>query len=163
MMVWIDYAILGIIGLSALISLVRGFVKEAMSLATWVAAFFVASRFYADLAVHLSNISDPLFRNGAAIAILFVLTLILGALVNYIVSQLVSKTGLSGTDRILGVCFGAVRGVFIVAAMLLLIDILTAFPQSPWWRESRLIPEFAVVIQWFFSLMQNSSSFLPKP
>ncbi|PSJ46767.1 bacteriocin production protein [Zobellella endophytica] len=161
-MVWIDYAILGIIGLSALISLVRGFVKEAMSLATWVAAFFIASRFYADLAVHL-DISDLLFRNGAAIAILFVLALILGALINYIVGELVTKTGLSGTDRVLGVCFGAVRGVFIVAAMLLFIDTMTAFPQSLWWRESRLIPEFGVVIQWFFSLVQNSSSFLPKP
>jgi membrane protein required for colicin V production len=162
MMVWIDYAILGIIGLSALISLVRGFVKEAMSLATWIAAFFVASRFYADLAVFL-DISDPLFRNGVAIAILFVLTLILGALINYIIGELVSKTGLSGTDRVLGVCFGAVRGVFIVAALLLFIDTMTGFAQTDWWQQSRLIPEFGIVIQWFFSLVQNSSSFLPKP
>ncbi|PSJ45880.1 CvpA family protein [Zobellella taiwanensis] len=161
-MVWIDYAILGIIGLSALISLVRGFVKEAMSLATWIAAFFVASRFYADLAVFL-DISDPLFRNGVAIAILFVLTLILGALINYIIGELVSKTGLSGTDRVLGVCFGAVRGVFIVAALLLFIDTMTGFAQTDWWQQSRLIPEFGIVIQWFFSLVQNSSSFLPKP
>ena len=162
MMVWIDYAILGIIGLSALISLVRGFVKEAMSLATWIAAFFVASRFYADLAVFL-DISDPLFRNGVAIAIHFVLTLILGALINYIIGELVSKTGLSGTDRVLGVCFGAVRGVFIVAALLLFIDTMTGFAQTDWWQQSRLIPEFGIVIQWFFSLVQNSSSFLPKP
>ncbi|TDW62227.1 membrane protein required for colicin V production [Oceanimonas baumannii] len=160
MMVWIDFVILGIIGLSALISLVRGFVKEAMSLATWVTAFFIASRFYADLAVFL-DITDPLFRNGAAIAILFVLTLILGALVNYIIGELVIRTGLSGTDRVLGVCFGAVRGVFIVAALLLFSDTMTAFSHSPWWKESVLIPEFGIVIQWFFNMLQNSSSFLP--
>ncbi|MFD1007779.1 MULTISPECIES: CvpA family protein [Oceanisphaera] len=162
-MVWIDYVILGIIGLSAVISLIRGFVKEAMSLVTWFAAFFVASQFYADLST-LLDISDPLVRNGTAIAILFVLTLILGALVNYIVGELVTKTGLSGTDRVLGVCFGAVRGVLIVAALIFFIDTMTAFSQSLWWQQSRLIPEFGIIIQWFFSLVQNSSSFLPpKP
>ena len=50
-MVWIDYAIIGIVGFSALISLVRGFLKEAMSLVTWFVAFFIASHFYPDLAV----------------------------------------------------------------------------------------------------------------
>ena len=138
MMVWIDFVILGIIGLSAVVSLVRGFVKEAMSLATWLAAFFVASNFYADLSA-LLDISDPLIRNGTAIAILFVLTLILGALINYIVSQLVDKTGLSGTDRVLGVCFGAVRGVLIVAALLFFSDTMTGFNQSLWWQQSVLI------------------------
>lgn len=163
MMVWIDFVILGIIALSAVVSLVRGFVKEAMSLATWLAAFFVASTFYADLSA-LLDISDPIIRNATAIAILFVLTLILGALINYIVSQLVDKTGLSGTDRVLGVCFGAMRGVLIVAALLFFIDSMTGFNQSLWWQQSVLIPEFEVVIQWFFSLVQNSSSFLPpKP
>lgn len=163
MMVWIDFVILGIIALSAVVSLVRGFVKEAMSLATWLAAFFVASNFYTDLSA-LLDITDPLIRNGTAIAILFILTLILGALINYIVSQLVDKTGLSGTDRVLGVCFGAVRGVLIVAALLFFIDTMTGFNQSAWWQQSILIPEFGIVIQWFFSLVQNSSSFLPpKP
>ncbi len=163
MMVWIDFVILGIIALSAVVSLVRGFVKEAMSLATWLAAFFVASQFYADLSA-LLDISDPLIRNGTAIAVLFVLTLILGALINYIVGQLVDKTGLSGTDRVLGVCFGAVRGVLIVAALLFFIDTMTGFSHSLWWQQSVLIPEFGIVIQWFFSLVQNSSSFLPpKP
>lgn len=78
-MVWIDYAIIGIVGFSALISLVRGFVKEAMSLVTWFVAFFIASHFYSDLAIYFTSFSDPLVRNGLAIAALFVATLILAA------------------------------------------------------------------------------------
>lgn len=88
-MVWIDYAIIGIVGFSALISLVRGFVKEAMSLVTWFIAFFIASHFYPDLAVYFTSFSDPLVRNGLAIAALFVATLILGGVVNYVVGLLV--------------------------------------------------------------------------
>ncbi|WP_338589113.1 CvpA family protein [Shewanella khirikhana] len=161
-MVWIDYAIIFVIGLSTVISLIRGFAKEAMSLLVWFAAFFVASQFYEDLAVHLTQMQDEILRNGVAIAILFVTTLILGALVNYILGQLVAKTGLSGTDRLLGLCFGALRGALIVSALLFFMDAFTGAPNTVWWKESRLVPEFGVVIQWFFHYLENTSSFVPK-
>ena len=57
-MVWVDYAILAIIGLSTVISLVRGFVKEAISLIVWITAFFVASHYYPYLAPFFSNIEN---------------------------------------------------------------------------------------------------------
>ncbi|MGL4639186.1 MAG: CvpA family protein [Shewanella sp.] len=161
-MVWIDYAIIFIIGLSTLISLIRGFAKEAMSLVVWFAAFFVASQFYQDLAIHLTQLNDELLRNGVSIAILFITTLILGALVNYILGQLVVKTGLSGTDRLLGLCFGAVRGALIVSALLFFMDAFTGSPNAQWWKDSVLVPEFGVVIQWFFNYLENTSSFVPK-
>lgn len=156
----LDIVILGVIGLSAVISFIRGFAKEALSLVVWFGAFFIASQYYAKLAVYFTNIQDDMFRNGAAIAALFVATLIVGALVNYVIAQLVQKTGLSGTDRILGVVFGCLRGVLIVSAGLFFMDAFTSFPESQWWKGSQLVPEFSRVIAPFFEHLQATSSFL---
>ena len=101
-------------------------------------------------------------RNGIAIAILFIATLIVGAIVNFVIGQLVEKTGLSGTDRVLGICFGALRGVLIVSAILFFLDSFTGMAKSEDWQKSELIPQFSFVIRWFFDYLQSSSSFLPK-
>ncbi|WP_417761626.1 CvpA family protein [Shewanella sp.] len=161
-MVWIDYAIIIIIGLSTLVSLIRGFAKEAMSLVVWFAAFFIASQFYQELAAYITQINDEMLRNGVAVALLFVATLIVGAIVNYLIGQLVSKTGLTGTDRVLGLCFGAIRGALIVSALLFFMDAFTGAPKTDWWQASVLVPEFGTVIQWFFHYLENTSSFVPQ-
>lgn len=159
-MIWTDFVIIGVVILSSSISLTRGFTKEAISLVVWFAAFFVAQQFYQDLAVFLTDIQDQLVRNGVAIGILFVATLILGGLVNYIIAQLVEVTGLSGTDRVLGAVFGALRGILIVCAVLFFMDVFTPASQAQWWRDSVLIPEFRIVVEWFFEFLKNNSSLL---
>ncbi|VTM24818.1 Pur regulon 18 kDa protein [Stutzerimonas stutzeri] len=156
----IDYIIIGIIAFSIIVSLLRGFVREVLSLASWVVAFIVASQFYSSLAAYLTQIDSLYIRNGTAIGILFVLTLIVGAIVNFVIAQLVDKTGLTGTDRVLGAAFGLLRGVLIVAAVLFFLDTFTNFEQTEWWKESKLIPHFGFIIEWFFQQLQQSSSFL---
>ncbi len=159
-MVWIDYVILGIIAFSALVSLIRGFVREALSLVTWGCAFFVASQFYPYLAVYFTRFQDQFVRNGVSIGVLFIATLLVGAIVNYVIGTLVSRTGLSGTDRVLGICFGALRGVLIVSAILFFLDTFTAMSQSDEWKQSQLIPQFRYIIGWFFDYLKNTSSLL---
>ena len=160
MMNWVDYAIIGVIILSALISIVRGFVKEALSLISWVLAFFIASRFYMYITSYLTCFDSDVIRIAVAIAILFISTLIVCAIISYIIGQLVQKTGLSGTDRVLGICFGVLRGILVVALVLFFIDTFTPLSQSQEWKQSQLIPHFHFIIRWFFDFIQQSSSFL---
>lgn len=139
---WADYTILAIIGISILISVWRGFTKEALSLLGWVVAFWVALTFAAHLEDLLrSHIEVPSLRLGAAFLILLVLTLLLSALVNFLAVQLVHKTGLSGTDRVIGSVFGFARGVVVVLAVVVGAG-LTAVPHDPWWKASALLPYF---------------------
>lgn len=147
-MIWVDYLIPGIIVMSALLSLMRGFVREAMSLAGWLVATWVALQFSQLMAeAFLMGISAPSLRVGIAFVILFVVVLVLSALINRLAYQLVKKTGLTGTDRMIGMLFGAVRGAVIVAVLVLLAD-MTTMPQDPWWRESVTIVYFQDLANW---------------
>jgi len=148
-MAWVDIFIIVVVTLSALISVVRGFVKESISLVTWVAAGLIALRYYGPMGDLLEPfISSVTLRSWTGGGALFLLTLIVGAIVNFIVSQLVSKTGLSGTDKALGVVFGAARGMLIVT-MLVLLASLTPMPESDWWKDSTLIDFFQKLAEWF--------------
>jgi membrane protein required for colicin V production len=150
---WVDYSIVGIIGLSALISLVRGFVTEVLSLAVWVLSFWVAWTFFREVADQLTPwISLPSARLAVAFGLLLVVCLIVGGLLNFLVGRLVDSTGLSGTDRLLGVLFGLVRGAVVVAVLVFLAG-LTPLPNDPWWRESQLIGHFQALAHWLMGLL----------
>jgi len=152
-MAWIDIVIIALIILSAVLSLFRGFVKEALALASWLVAFWVAMVFHEDLAAVLSQwLEEPSVQKIAAFSILFISVLLLGALVNYLAGKLVDKTGLTGTDRMLGVVFGVARGGVIVAVLVLLAG-LTALPQDSWWQESRFLGYFQDFAIWIHDLI----------
>lgn len=146
---WADWTIVVILVLSSLISIKRGFVKEALSLATWILAVIIALLFSDRLAVLLADsITTPSVREVVAFAILFITTLLVGAMVNYLISELVRITGLSGTDRVLGMIFGLARGFIIVMALLIFLPSLVPVEQDSWWHESRLIPHFLSFEDW---------------
>ena len=147
-MLWIDYVIIGIIALSAIISIVRGFVKEVLSLVAWILAFWVALTFSPQFSVLLSDyISTPSISLFTAFSGLFIVTLILSALVNNLIAAIVVKTWLSGTDRMLGVLFGLLRGVAIVT-LLVLLAAATPMPNDAWWQNAVLIEHFEKLAIW---------------
>ncbi|WP_067521102.1 CvpA family protein [Endozoicomonas ascidiicola] len=145
---WIDWLIAGIIIISALLSLKRGFFKEVLSLVTWIAAIFVAWSFGGALSERFTDyIGTPSIRVMAACALLFVVTLMLGALVNRIIAELVQATGLTGTDRMLGMVFGGLRGCLLVTVLLGLMT-LAPLEQDQAWQQSVLLPHFLLLADW---------------
>lgn len=153
---WADYAIIAIIALSVLVSLVRGFMREAISIVTWIVAFWVSFSFAQTLAALLVDyIHTSSLRMITSFAFLFIATLLLGSFVNFLVNQFVDKTGLSGTDRILGIGFGFARGVLVVALMLMLAG-LTPMPENDWWKNSTLIPQFTPLEDWLHEFLPKS-------
>lgn len=154
----VDWAILGIVAISALISLKRGFVKEALSLTTWIIAGVVAWMFGAGLSQYLVNyIETPSARVIASCTILFVATLLVGAMVNFLIGELIRVTGLFGTDRFLGMVFGAARGGLLVVVAVGLLS-LGPVQQDQWWQQSRLVPQFLMVADWSKNLILGMSS-----
>jgi membrane protein required for colicin V production len=145
---WVDYAILAIIGISVLISLWRGFTREALSLAGWIIAAWVALTFADQLQVLLEpHIQVPSLRLIVAFAILFIATLFLAGFINYLAVQVIKKTGLSGTDRMIGIFFGVARGCVVVAVLVLMAG-MTPLPQDPWWHESQMMHYFQDMAVW---------------
>lgn len=137
---WADYTILGIFLLSMVVGLFRGFIREVFSVLVWVLAGWAALRASGPLSVRLETWVDvPSMRIILAFVGVFLLVLAVGALVNYLLGKLVSSTGLSGSDRLFGALFGAVRGLAIVVAAVILAG-FTPFPKDPWWQESLLLP-----------------------
>lgn len=154
-MTWVDFVILAIIAISAVVSLLRGFVREALSLGTWIVAFWVGFVFSAPLAVYFADlISIPSLRLAAAFSVLFLATLALGAWINFLVFKFVEKTGLSGTDRMLGILFGAARGGVIVVILVLLAG-LTPMPKDAWWQKSTLLESFQEMALWVRDYLPN--------
>lgn len=153
-MEYADLVVIGIITISILVGAIRGFIKEAFSLAVWAAAFLVAFQYSGALALQLeSHIELPSARTALAFSGLFLVVLLIGGLVTFLVGKLVEKTGLSGTDRLLGGVFGGVRGLVLVLVLMLVAG-LTPVPQDPWWQSSRSIQSLLPLAEW-------SAQFLP--
>ena len=139
---WLDYAFLGVGAASILIGAIRGFVREIISVVTWVAAFWVAIRYTPEVAAYFETwLNSPMVRLAVAFALLLIATLLLGALLGWMGRLLVGRTGLTGTDRALGVVFGGLRGALLVGLMVLGAG-LTALPEESWWRESVIVDTY---------------------
>ncbi len=153
---WVDYTIIGLIVLSCLIGIARGFVREGFSLFFWIVAFWLGFTYSSNAAAMLKPyIEHPQLRVAVAFLIIFIIVLIIGAIIGTLLTKLVKKTGLSGTDRLLGLIFGFLRGVLLIALVLLLAK-ATNMGKNPAWQQSSLIPHFKGLVDWLQSLLPSS-------
>ena len=152
---WADYCILGVLALSVLIGLWRGLIAEVMALACWAAAFWVAWMFGEKLAAQFASVDVPSVRLLLGYGLCFIGVLVAGALVAFVLRKLVAGSGLSGTDRLLGMLFGLARGLALVLIAVLLLG-FTPFPRDPWWKESRLMPGFQNGAEWLSAKLPES-------
>ena len=142
-MTWLDYAVVGVFAVSLVVGAWRGLVREVLSILGWIIAFLAASLLAGPLGPAMPQaIPSPELRVAAAYVAVFVVALIATALLGLLLSKIVKAAGLGGVDRMLGMLFGAARGLLIVLVAALLAGLSSA-PRQPFWRDSASGPLLA--------------------
>lgn len=159
-----DWLIIAVLGVSTVVSVWRGFVREALSLLTWIAAGTATWFLAPPLSTLLEFwIETPSLRLGLAGLLLFMSILIAGGVLNNMLAHAVRFTGLAGFDRFLGMIFGFARGALIVVVAVAGIYYLAPVREDDWWRSSKLIPPIVAVIEKYGpSLRERLGLFLLK-
>ncbi len=136
----VDVVVIFVIVLSALFGVLRGFVKEAISLVKWVLATWIAATFAPKLSLLLPFESEAV-NQATAFALFFICVFIIGALVTHLIVQFVKKTGLSGADRVFGLLFGFLRGGVIIVIFVVIGQKVSLSTQQ-WWQDSTMLTRF---------------------
>lgn len=159
--VWIDWVIIAVLLISAIISITRGAIRESISLATWVVGIYLAFMWAGDYQNLLTSyVETPELRYGLTFMGILILVLIAGAIIGFILGKLIGIMGLSGLDRIFGIAFGVVRGLLLLV-LAVAVARFTTWPQQDWWQESVALPKIEELsdrlIDWVMA-----SSLLPE-
>jgi len=131
-----DFVVMAILAVSCVLGLMRGLLKELLSLIAYGLAF-VAAIWWGPL-VHQwleAWIETPLLRMGVSYAAVFIVVLLGVGLVNMTLAALIKTTGLSPADHGLGGMFGLARGLLIILILVALAG-YTPMPAEPWWRDA---------------------------
>ena len=137
---WTDYVIVALLVFSCVAGLMRGLLREVLSLVTWLAAVLLAWNFAYLLEPHLGGaLSEASVRPWAARTIIFVVVLLLGGIVTALVSHFVRLSLFSSLDRLLGFVFGLLRGAVVLGVLAMLCHAVRLH-EEPWYRSSTLVP-----------------------
>ena len=160
----LDWVVFVVIITSTLLSLKRGFVQEVLSLATWVFAFIVAVKFSLSVQGFLvSQIQNVQFRYIVAFLGLFIISLCIGSLVSFLVGSLVRATGMTSTDRVLGMVFGFARGALILVVLVSLMSLSADIIKTAFWQDSIFAPQLVILKDWLRELLGRGSEFMNDP
>ncbi len=153
-MPWVDLVLAGVLVISVIVGLVRGFVFEVLSLLGWFVAYFAAHWFAGDLAPHIPvGTPGSGINHATAFAALFVGVLLLWALSSRLLRFLIHASPLSLPDRALGAGFGLLRGLLLLLAVTTVIS-LTPLVKSPTWQASQ-------GAQWLHAVLTGLRPVLP--
>jgi len=132
----LDWILAGVLGFSLLLGAWRGLVYEVLSVLGWAASFYAAQWFAPQVArlLPLQSAADPV-RYAAAFVLVFVAAVFVAGLLAALLKSLVDAIGLRPVDRTLGAAFGVLRGVIMLLAATVVID-MTALKSSAWWQQS---------------------------
>tara|TARA_R110000787_G_scaffold261389_1_gene366756 strand:- start:817 stop:1335 length:519 start_codon:yes stop_codon:yes gene_type:complete len=156
---WVDWVVVAIVALSTLLSLLRGFTREALSLLGWIAAFVIAYVFAGELASRMTGlVSNITARYIAAWLLLLVGVLLVTGLLSMLMAQMVRATGLGTLDRLLGTIFGFARGVIIVLVLVFLIRELLPPRDQVWLYEAHLMPQIDALLNWAMQMLGQLNS-----
>ena len=136
-MTWFDYGVLIVLGLSLVLSLTRGLIREVVSLLGWIAAFALSIMFSDTVAALLPPSLGPMLAGLLAYLLVFAGILLAAGFIGLILSMLVRASGFGLLDRLLGMAFGIARGAVIVVVIVMLAG-LTPLPKEPFWRNAML-------------------------
>lgn len=157
MLTWADFALLLILAVSMGIGLWRGFVVEVLSLTVWIAAFWLSMGLGEQLANRLTGVESVSARLLLGYAGVFIGVLLVGGLVTWLIGKVIANTGLSGTDRVLGLGFGLLRGGVLACVAVLLMG-FTPLPQDAWWQQSRLLPTVQRGAEWMATFLPPAAA-----
>lgn len=133
-----DYAVLAILGLAAALAFWRGLIREAVALASWFIAFWLALAWAPSAERLLSGVvGSATVRIVVGYAGVFLGALIAGGLIGLAISKLAHLSGLGPVDRVFGALFGVLKGGVLVLVLVLLAG-FTPLPKERWWRDSLL-------------------------
>lgn len=131
-----DYIVLLIIGISIVVSMMRGAVREVLAITGWVAAFYTAKTYTTQLVPLLpADIPTEPLKVLAAFVILFLGVLLIASLLTIALSSLIKKIGLNWLNRGIGAFFGLARGLLIVCVLIFLAG-LTSLPKDARWTNA---------------------------
>ena len=151
----VDIFIIVTVVISLLIGLFRGFIREILSLLSWLGALWLGYAYATLGASYLEPyITQPPLRVVVAFAAIFIVALIGFSIISYLLYRLLSIAGVSGVDRSLGMLFGLVRG-FAIVALLILAATFMDFTSQPWWKDSLLVQYFIPVTDLIRSLLPS--------
>ncbi|GHA00759.1 bacteriocin production protein [Arenicella chitinivorans] len=142
-----DWIIAVVFLISVLIGAMRGFAKEALSLAAWIVSIWLAFTFCSEAGEFVNQyvrIPNPTFRDWAGFAVIFLGGLIAFELASYLIIKLLIRGPVRGVDHVLGIGFGALRAAAIVVAFVI-VGRGFALEDSGWWQNSRHIGYFEMM------------------